>query len=73
MSRLGSVFDRRIKPVNNINCVIYEKDIIPEEFNSQIFLNKSLHEQNDYLVKALSQPSFKWLSDFIDKILKPHA
>ena len=68
MSRLGSVFDRRIKPVNNVDYVVYEKDVIPSHLNNFIFLQKSLMEQQEYLISALPKPKDDWFMKLLKKI-----
>ena len=65
MSRLGSVLDRRIKPVEYI---AYEKEVIPSHLENFIFLQKSLMEQHNYLVSLLPKPKDDWLTKFLKKI-----
>lgn len=68
MSRLGNVLDRRIKPINNVDYVVYEKDIIPSHLENFIFLQKSLMEQHNYLVSLLPKPKDGCIMKFIKKI-----
>jgi len=56
MSRLGEVLN---KP---------KKHITPVEFNPQIFLTKSLQEQQKYLINALPKVSDDWLMKLLKKI-----
>ena len=68
MSRLGSVFDRQIKPVNNIDYVVHEKDIIPDHLNNWIMMNKMLMEQHNYLMSFFTKPKDGCIMKFIKKI-----
>ena len=68
MSRLGNVFDRRIKPVNNVDYVVHEKDVIPDHINNHIMMNKMLMEQHNYLVSLLPKPKDGCIIKFIKKI-----
>ena len=65
MSRLGSVLDRRIKPVD---YVVYEKEIIPDHVSNCIMMNKMLMEQHNYLVSLLPKPKDGCIMKFIKKI-----
>ena len=56
MSRLGEVLN---KP---------KKHITPVEFNPQIFLNKCLQEQHNYLISLLPRPKDGCIMKFIKKI-----
>lgn len=68
MSRLGSVFDRRIKPVNNVDYVVYEKDVIPDHLKNYIWMNKMMMEQHDYLMSFFPKPKDGCIMKFIKKI-----
>ena len=65
MSRLGSVLDRRIKPVDYI---VYEKDIIPDHLKNYIWMNKMMMEQHNYLVSLLPKPKEDWFMKLLNKI-----
>ena len=65
MSRLGSVFDRRIKPVEYI---AYEKDVIPDHISNHIMMSRMLMEQHNYLVSLLPKPKDGYIMKFIKKI-----
>jgi len=65
MSRLGSVLDRRIKPVE---YVAYEKEVIPDHLKNYIWMNKMMLEQHNYLVSLLPKPKDDWLTKFLKKI-----
>lgn len=65
MSRLGSVLDRRIKPVD---YVVYEKEIIPDHVSNCIMMNKMLMEQHNYLVSLLPKPKDDWFMKLLKKI-----
>jgi len=45
-----------------------KKHITPVEFNPQIFLTKSLQEQQKYLINALPKVSDDWLMKLLKKI-----
>ena len=68
MSRLGSVLDRRIKPVNNIDYIVYEKDVIPDHLKNYIWMNKMMMEQHNYLVSLLPKPKDDWFMKLLKKI-----
>lgn len=68
MSRLGSVFDRRIKPVNNVDYIVYEKEIIPDHVSNCIMMNRMLMEQHNYLVSLLPKPKDNSIMKLIKKI-----
>ena len=65
MSRLGSMFDRRIKPVEYI---AYEKEVIPDHISNHIMMSKMLMEQHNYLVSLLPKPKDGCIMKFIKKI-----
>ena len=65
MSRLGSIFDRRIKPVEYI---AYEKEVIPDHVSNCIMMNKMLMEQHNYLVSLLPKPKDDCITKFLKKI-----
>lgn len=68
MSRLGSVFDRRIKPVNNVDYVVYEKDIIPDHLKNYIWMNKMMMEQHNYLMSCFPKPKDDWFMKLLKKM-----
>ena len=68
MSRLGSVFDKRIKPVNDIDYVVYEKDIIPDHINNYIKMNKMMMEQHNYLMSFFPKSKDNSIIKFLKKI-----
>ena len=65
MSRLVSVFDKRIKPVE---YVAYEKDVVPDHISNCIMMNRMLMEQHNYLVSLLPKPKDGCIMKFIKKI-----